>query len=132
MPEGGRARRGAGDDERGVAGAPLVLAGHRLYDRARALAPEDGDGAAAAAARDLRAVEARLSPGLADEPDQFIRPRRAEAAGRVALVRLVHQPAQLARALGGVRAFEYLREARDARVLFDRVLRRLPDVVVAR
>src|SRR5919205_70807 len=103
MTELSRARRRAGDDGRGVAGAALVLGGHRLDRGARALAAEDGDGAAAAAARDLRAVEARLRPRLAHEPDQLVRARRAEAAGRVALVRLVHQLAQLGAARGGVR-----------------------------
>src|ERR1043165_825430 len=52
----GRARRRAGDDERGVAGAPLVLLRDGLDASARALAAEDGDRAAADAARDLRAV----------------------------------------------------------------------------
>src|SRR5207249_4594889 len=95
--------------------------------RARFTVAEHGDRAAAAAARDLRAVEPCASARLAHQPDKLVRARRTEAAGRVALVRLIHQLAQRCRLFATLPMLQYLRERFDAGMLADRMPCRPPD-----
>src|SRR5215207_4611801 len=94
MAERGAAGRRAREDVWAVAGLLRVTVCDLFDGRARAARAQHGDGAAAAAARDLRAVQPPRSPGLADEFDETIRALHAQAARRVARVRLVHQLAE--------------------------------------
>src|SRR5579872_3447038 len=108
---------------------PGESSGDRSYRVVGAPSSEYGNGAAAAASRDLGAEEALLRPRLADQLHEAIRSRRAEAARGIARVRLVHQLAQQLEASLARRGAQQLGEGAHAEVLVDGMGGRRPDGV---
>src|SRR5262247_969321 len=91
MPKYCAARRRAGEDVWLIACFARILLGKARYNRARVATAQNGDRAAASAARDLRAINSLLRPSRAREFDDSIGGRRTQTAGRITRVRLIHQ-----------------------------------------
>ena len=107
-----------------------VFCRNRLYRGFRISATEDGDRAAAAAAGDLRPINALRRPSLARQLHQRIRPVGSQAAGRIAGMALVHQFAQLR----GIRqniTFEQIGKGAHAEMFIDWVRRGLENGISA-
>src|SRR3954452_1025652 len=94
MAKGSGSRRRAGKELRRASGFAGITFCDIYYGRLSMLSPEDGDRAAAAAAGDLRAIQSAGRAGLAHQSHQQVGSFRAEPAGRIAGVRLVHQLAE--------------------------------------
>mmetsp|Transcript_854 Transcript_854/g.2837 ORF Transcript_854/g.2837 Transcript_854/m.2837 type:complete len:368 (-) Transcript_854:499-1602(-) len=117
--DGPRAR--TADDVRPAARLGRVLVEHGVDGRLRLVArlAEHADSPARAAARDLRAVEARARRRRGDELDDAVCGGGAEPDARVRLVRPAHELAEPEALLLGGRPAQQRLELADARVLED-------------
>src|SRR5262245_55098197 len=123
MPEYGAARRRAGKDVWLIACFARILLGYALYDRAWVATAENGDRAAASAARDFRSVNSLLQSRFARKLDDSVGGRRPQPAGRITRVRLIHQLASQLHPLDIDLPSKQLREESHAMMLVNRVRR---------
>src|SRR5262249_40389574 len=124
MSESGAARGRAGEDVWLIACFARIFLGKARYNRARVATAENGDRAAASAARDLRAVNSLFRPRRAPEFGDSIGGRRTQTAGRITRVRLIHQLASQSHSLLIDLSSKQLREKSHAVMLVNRVRRR--------